>query len=83
MASNYSEQGTSVSGYSEEGPFHCEDCTHLREECYCIHPVVINDPQLKSHKRKGNLIEINPVRGCCRYVRQNRVPDKLKGVAKT
>jgi broad specificity phosphatase PhoE len=52
--------GTKLSGYSIQGPFHCEDCIH-REGNNCIHPVVLADPEFE------NPIDLE--HGCCTYVR--------------
>lgn len=71
----YDEMGTPASGYSEAGPFHCEDCIHKtsKDEPFCIHPKVIGDEQLQNRLVLIDgrpTVKINMKRGCCRYVRQ-------------
>ena len=63
----YEEDGTLASGYAEDGPYHCGDCVHFREDV-CTHPVVVNDPALEARKR-GDTIPVDAERGCCRFVR--------------
>jgi len=81
--SHYSETGTPISGYSEDGPFHCEDCIHRLDpkSSLCIHPVVVADPALKSKLVQISdgetfklTIQINLEKGCCRYVNQEKEP---------
>ncbi len=81
--SHYSETGTPISGYSEDGPFHCEDCIHRVDpkSSYCIHPVVVADPALKNRLVQISdgdtfklTIQIDLMRGCCRYVNQEKEP---------
>lgn len=79
--SSYSEQGTEVSGYEEHGPYHCEDCIHktAKDEPYCIHPVVIVDPKMKSRLTKvggRTVVKVNLERGCCKFVKQPKEHDK-------
>lgn len=69
---------TELSGYAEDGPYHCEDCVYLkgkkddnifRDENgkgRCGHPVVIKDPDVK--KDKSLLPIINIEKGCCEFV---------------
>lgn len=77
--SGYSEaargMGTRVSEYSEQGPFHCEDCTFaIRKDVpekgqgLCNEPHVLKDPQIKA-ARRSKLKVINLEHGCCRFVR--------------
>lgn len=73
--SAYAEQGTEVSGYEEQGPYHCEDCVHktAMDEPFCIHPVVIVDPKMKNRLKKisgRTVAKVNLERGCCKYVKQ-------------
>lgn len=77
----YKEQGTSRSGYQELGPYHCEDCIHKVHPSVpiCVHPVVIEDPELKDKKcwtdnpgthNKGVFIDLK--KGCCTFVNQSQ-----------
>jgi hypothetical protein len=78
LTGDQKEQGTPVSGYSTAGPFHCEDCKHRiggynSDLPFCIHPVVLSDPKLKSLRTEYNgrkAVEIDMEHGCCAYVRQ-------------
>jgi len=78
------EQGTSLSGYEEKGPYHCEDCIHriggLESDLpFCIHPIVLIDPKLKKKRIKyqgQNAVEVNMERGCCKFVKQSLEKDK-------
>jgi broad specificity phosphatase PhoE len=77
--SKYNETGTSISGYSENGPFHCEDCIHRvdPQSDLCIHPVVIADPELKDRLvqiTNGTAVRVDLERGCCAYVNQDKEP---------
>lgn len=75
LGSIYDETGTTVSGYEEHGPYHCEDCIHktAKDEPFCIHPAVLSDPAMQS---RIMLLDNRPVakicmdRGCCKYVNQ-------------
>lgn len=75
LGSIYDEQGTPESGYEEHGPYHCEDCIHLRApgEPFCIHPKVVGDSRMQD---RLVLIDNRPCvkicleRGCCSYVNQ-------------
>lgn len=67
----YAEEGTSISGYSEHGPYHCEDCVHLINGSVCGHPAVINDPAVRKRRDRDGRPFVNIERGCCKYVRQN------------
>lgn len=69
MNSRDAEQGTKQAGYEENGPYHCGDCIHVRGSI-CIHPEVVSDPALKS-QRKGQGVEVDRERGCCKYVNQS------------
>lgn len=69
-ASNYDETGTLVSSYEECGPYHCGDCSWLRNKTLCVHPVVVDDFELRS-KRHGATVTIDPERGCCKFVRMS------------
>jgi hypothetical protein len=72
----YAEEGTAVSGYSENGPYHCADCRHLTGVDLCEHPAVLADPALKARRTKDGLVRVNVERGCCAYVRQTKSLDK-------
>jgi hypothetical protein len=70
--------GTSLSGYGEEGPYHCADCEYLvgkkKNNVYrdsngagrCLHSIVKIDPKLK--KDAKGLPIINIEHGCCEFV---------------
>ena len=75
LGSVYDEQGTPESGYSDAGPFHCEDCIHktAMDEPFCVHPKVIGDTLLQDRLVQINgrpVVKIDMESGCCRYVRQ-------------
>lgn len=61
--------GTKVAEYSEDGPFHCEDCVY-RDGDKCFEEHMMRDGEVK-HDDKGWAI-INIEKGCCRYVRPPR-----------
>lgn len=74
MGSRYEEEGTAISGYAENGPYHCEDCIH-RQGKRCYHPIVAIDPAVKKGRESsGGWVEINIEKGCCRYVNPNPNP---------
>jgi len=83
--SKYSEAGTLVAGYIENGKQHCADCIHTKEKGVniCVHPVVLVDPELKARQIKSadgsvNGVTISLERGCCRFVKKPwRNPHKL------
>lgn len=80
LGSIYDETGTPDTGYSTNGPFHCEDCIHKTsmDEPFCIHPRVIGDSQLQDQLVQINgrpAVKINMKYGCCRYVNQQRDTD--------
>lgn len=84
IGSIYDETGTPDSGYSEQGPYHCEDCVHLTasDEPFCIHPKVIADDRLQDRLvmiDNRPAIKICLDRGCCRYVRP---PEKAENESK-
>jgi hypothetical protein len=72
---------TELSGYAEDGPYHCEDCSFLKGKKSgnifrddkgkgrCSHPVVIADSKVK---RDGSLSIVNIERGCCEFVDQHK-----------
>lgn len=78
LKGNQLEQGTKISGYSTNGPFHCEDCLHRiggyeSDLPFCIHPAVLKDPKLKKLRtvyEDTNCVEIDMEQGCCKFVRQ-------------
>lgn len=68
---------TKLSGYAEQGPYHCNDCifrkmkdgeTFIDEngKGRCHHPVVIADPEVK--KDQNSFPIINLKHGCCEFV---------------
>ncbi|VVB52843.1 Uncharacterised protein [uncultured archaeon] len=79
---------TKLSGYAEDGPYHCEDCTFLKRDKEgkpvadesgmgrCNHPVVIADKEVK--KDKSLLPIINIEKGCCEFVDQKGHEDGEK-----
>lgn len=71
---DFLEQGTKLSGFSSAGPFHCEDCIHLKGNI-CVHPIVALDPELKNRKKKGGIEILDDEKECCRYVSQPAEPD--------
>jgi 2,3-bisphosphoglycerate-dependent phosphoglycerate mutase len=78
--SDEAEVGTKASGYSEDGPFHCEDCIHLTEpgQPLCIHPEILKDPELQDKLTQSGsqpAIEINLEQGCCRFVNPGKDKD--------
>lgn len=81
--SNLEPIGTKLSGLSNEGPFHCEDCVH-RKGSYCMHPIVMNDPEAKKSREKQpstGYIKIDLERDCCAFVRppkDHKVPGVLR-----
>jgi hypothetical protein len=65
------EIGTKASGFSEGGPFSCNNCVHMTHKNnvdVCSHPKVNSDPELKDEPREGGLIMVD-FDDCCRYVR--------------
>ena len=77
--SNLGHTGTTISGYEERGPYHCEDCIHktAMDEKYCIHPIVVADPDLSERLvtiRGTKAVEIDMDHGCCEYVNQGTDP---------
>lgn len=68
--SKYAEQGTSLSGYVETGKQYCGDCVHRDgDSAKCVHPVVIVDPELSGHKHGPGWVEVDLVKGCCKFVK--------------
>jgi broad specificity phosphatase PhoE len=71
--SKYREIGTLVSGYAENGPFHCQDCIHAsRVNSSCNHPVVVADPDLQGRLIQidsGPAVTVSLEKGCCRFVK--------------
>ena len=77
----YPEGSTQLSGYGEDGPYHCEDCSFLKGQKTgnifkaedgtgrCNHPVVISDSKVKKDK---NLAIVNIERGCCAFNDQQK-----------
>jgi len=68
---------TTLSGYGEQGPYHCGDCIWRKKkdaETFkdasgkgrCLHPLVIADPQVKKDDRMLPIIDIK--HGCCEVV---------------
>ena len=74
-------RSTKLSGYGEEGPYHCEDCEFAKGKKQgdlfkddkgrgrCLHAVVIADDEVKKDP-KMNLPIINLEKGCCEFVSQ-------------
>lgn len=68
--------GTSVSEYSEAGPFACRSCWYLISmeprkdpEGYCNEPHMLKDPDTEKIKKDGKTFAIvNKERGCCRFI---------------
>ena len=71
--------GTSLSGYQENGPYHCSDCSFLKKKDgekfkdedgkgRCIHPVVIADSKVNKDSKGLGIVNIE--RGCCEFVDQ-------------
>lgn len=74
-------KSTRLSGYAENGPYHCEDCSFLRRGAdgkifkdskggRCHHPVVIADPEVK--KDESGIPIVNIQHGCCEFVDQEK-----------
>lgn len=70
---------TKLSGYAENGPFHCSDCSFLKKvdgepfkdeqgKGRCNHPVVIADSEVKKDKKGLGIVNIET--GCCEFVDQ-------------
>lgn len=69
---------TELSGYGEEGPYHCGNCEYLRGlkkgkafidpdgKGRCEMMVVIQDPDVK--KDEQNYPIVDPEKGCCEFV---------------
>lgn len=57
--------GTTLSGYADQGPYHCGECKYLEGET-CKHPAVKADPQVK--KNSDGMPVVNAERGCCEFV---------------
>lgn len=73
--SRANEMGTAVAAYSEQGPFHCDDCVFLKvrgkpspQNGLCNQKVMLKDPKVKTDKKTGLKI-VNMEHGCCRYVK--------------
>ena len=82
-SSNYAEVGTKLSGYAEDGPFHCEDCVHKPKPdvAICTHPIVVADPEMAKRRVPGG-VRINLTTGCCRYVRPPKEEPKQHPLVK-
>lgn len=71
---------TKLSGYAENGPYHCSDCSFLKRDedgkkfmdedgkGRCKHSVVIADSEVK--KDKDGIPIVNIMHGCCEFVDQ-------------
>lgn len=74
--SDLAEQGDPITGYEENGPYHCEDCVHRLSKTsnICIHPMIKANPKLANRrvmengKVKG--VKVNLEIGCCSFVKQ-------------
>lgn len=70
--------GTRVSGYGEDGPYHCEDCRYLRGRLAgevvhadathgeCLHSIVKSDPEVRKCANGNGFVLIET--GCCEFV---------------
>ena len=81
---------TKLSGYSENGPYHCEDCTFLRgrkdgeDKIFhdengmgrCNHPVVIADDEVKKDEKGIPIVNIE--KGCCEFVTVPKKPELVQ-----
>lgn len=83
MSSKFVELGTATSGFASEGPFSCADCIHKLSpsSSVCIHPVVVNDPELKTRKVPGG-IRVDLQTDCCRFVRPPKEASAAHPIAK-
>ncbi len=70
-------KSTKLSGYSEQGPYHCGDCVYLKKKDgdafkdadgkgRCLHSVVMADAQVKKDEKMLPIINIE--HGCCEFV---------------
>jgi|SRR5690349_1749055 len=57
--------GTKLSGYGDQGPYHCGECKYLAGEL-CKHEIVKADPQVK--KNAEGMPIVNAAHGCCEFV---------------
>ena len=57
---------TKLSGYAENGPYHCGKCKFLEGTKTCIHPVVNADDQVK--KDSDGKPVVDAAKGCCEFV---------------
>lgn len=70
------EQGDPLTGYEENGPYHCEDCVHRLSKTsnVCVHPMIKANPKLANRRvvENGKVIgvKVNLEIGCCSYVKQ-------------
>ena len=70
--------GTTISGYSETGAYHCGDCSHLKGAMQgkpfvgaegkgrCDHPIVQLDPAIPMDSFGRKMVNIE--HGCCEFV---------------
>ncbi|VVB52067.1 Uncharacterised protein [uncultured archaeon] len=78
VGSLWPSPSTKLSGYAEDGPYHCEDCIYLRKDASggpvvafdgtgrCSQAVMLVDPQVR-HDSEGKAI-VNIQHGCCEFV---------------
>lgn len=71
-------KSTKLAGYSEKGPYHCENCEYLKGlkdgnvfvdesgKGRCIQEVMKADPEVK--KDNDGLPIVNIPKGCCEFV---------------
>lgn len=63
--------GTPIAGYSEEGPFHCDDCIFIVKRSedgrgLCKETHMKADPKVKKNKKGLAIVKLQT--GCCEYV---------------
>lgn len=73
---------TKLSGYAEDGPYHCGDCEYLKKtqdgEVFkdkegkgrCSQAVVIADPEVKKDEKGRPIVNIET--GCCEFVEPSK-----------
>ena len=68
-------EGTKISEYAEQGPYHCGDCVWVSRrdvpkegQGLCKEPHVLKDPQVPA-ARRSKLKVVDLIHGCCRFVK--------------